>query len=93
MNKVTPFGYRYQGNICTIKLRFSAEKFLSLGIKEYGVYRQTRDLYVIFEAVLHTKSEAFAQLSSKLRKQQPESVGMKARRKKLQLKLHDDLPF
>jgi hypothetical protein len=86
MNTITPFGYRYQGNICTIKLRFSAEKFLSLGIKEYGTYRQTKDLYVIFEAVLHTKSEAFTILSNKLRKPQP-------KRKQLQLELHDDLPF
>jgi hypothetical protein len=88
MNTVTPFGYRYQGNICTIKLRFSAEKFLSLGIKEYGTFRQTRNMYVIFEAVLHTKSEAFAILSNKLRKPQP-----KPKRKKIQLEFNDYLPY
>ena len=64
----TPFGYRYQGKVCSIKLRFKKDKFLESGIEEYGEYFITQSGYVIFETELFTDSSAFRELNQLIAK-------------------------
>jgi hypothetical protein len=66
MTNQTPFGYRYQGNIWTIKLRFTQERFNELKISDWGIYRTTRSGHIIFEASVMIKSRGYNELKSKL---------------------------
>ncbi len=59
----TPFGYRYNGSMCTIKLRFSKDKFAKSGIEPYGTHFVTKSGYVVFETELFTDSNSFRELN------------------------------
>jgi hypothetical protein len=63
----TPFGYRYEGNACTVKLRFKRDKFEQAGIKELGTYQTTRSGYIIFEARFDVKSDLFKVFNAKIK--------------------------
>lgn len=63
MSEFTPFGYRYQGKVCCIKLRFKKDKFLKSGIDKYGEYFITQSGFIIFETELFTDSSAFRELN------------------------------
>lgn len=63
---LTPFGYRYDGNTCSIKLRFKAEKFKESGLDKHGAYRYTGKGYVIFEVTVNTSSDEFKQVTAKI---------------------------
>jgi hypothetical protein len=62
----TPFGYRFQGDICSIKLRFKADKFMDAGLDKFGNYRFSKNNFVIFEIAINTKSDDYKELSAKL---------------------------
>lgn len=62
----TPFGYRYSGDICNIKLRFKADKFMDAGLDKFGNYRFSKNNFVIFEIVINTKSDDYKELSARL---------------------------
>lgn len=66
MENQLPFGYNFQGDVCTIKLRFKAEKFMFYGLDKYGCYRFTKNNCVIFQITLNTKSEEYKELDAKL---------------------------
>ena len=59
----SPFGYRYSGNVCTIKLRFTRDKFFKSGIEQYGTHFVTKSGYVVFETELFTDSSTFRELN------------------------------
>jgi hypothetical protein len=59
----SPFGYRYSGSTCAIKLRFTKDKFAKSGIEPYGTHFVTKSGYVIFETELFTDSSAFRELN------------------------------
>lgn len=62
----TPFGFRYEGDTCTIKLRFKEEKFKQSELDKYGHYRYTNKGYVIFEVTLKTSSPEFRDVTAKI---------------------------
>ena len=62
----TPFGYRFQGVICSIKLRFKADKFMDAGLDKFGNYRFTKNNFVIFEITINTMSDTYKELSARL---------------------------
>jgi hypothetical protein len=66
METFTPFGYRYDDNTCSIKLRFKADKFKESGLSEHGRYRYTSKGYIIFEITVSTKSDEFKQVTAKI---------------------------
>jgi hypothetical protein len=63
MEIFTPFGYRYEGTDCIIKLRFTKEKFTKSGLDKYRHYRETYSGYIIFEIRVNTKSEEYKEIS------------------------------
>lgn len=68
MEKQTPFGYRYEGNSVSIKLRLHPNKFESMGIgSRLGKFRYTMNGYVIFETTLDTRSDEYRELTTKLK--------------------------
>lgn len=62
----TPFGYRYAGNQAYIKLRFTRDKFFSLGIEQVGKHFTSKTGHIIFEAELDTTSLEYKNLMKKL---------------------------
>lgn len=66
MNTTTPFGFRYQGNTVTIKLRFHPKKLVDVQLEKYGSTRVTGNGYVIFETALETESDDFHRLTHDL---------------------------
>ena len=67
MTQFTPFGYRYEGNTVSIKLRLHPVKFKEMNIGEHlGNYRYTKNGYVLFETTLSTKSDEYQELTTKL---------------------------
>lgn len=66
METLTPFGYRYEGDSCSIKLRFKEDKFKESGLSEHGKYRYTKNGYIIFEVTVSTKSDEYKQVSAKI---------------------------
>jgi len=68
---LSPFGYRYDGNQVSIKLRFTKEKFVSAKIEEYGKYFTTKSGHIIFEAEYLTDSPSLAELSGLLKQLKP----------------------
>ncbi len=59
----SPFGYRYSGSVCTIKLRFTRDKFFKSGIEPYGTHFVTKSGYVVFETELFTDSSTYRELN------------------------------
>lgn len=68
---LSPFGYRYNGNQVSIKLRFTKEKFVSAKIEEYGTYFTSKSGHIIFEAEYMTDSPSLAELSNILKQLKP----------------------
>jgi hypothetical protein len=68
---LSPFGYRYNGNHVSIKLRFTKEKFVSAKIEEYGKHFTTKNGHIIFEAEYLTDSPSLAELSGLLKQLKP----------------------
>jgi hypothetical protein len=66
MDQHTPFGYRFQGDICNIKLRFKEDKFMEAGLNKFGNYRYSKNNFIIFEITISTKSDDYKELTSKL---------------------------
>lgn len=62
-----PFGFRYEGETCSIKLRFTQKSFDENGLKDYGTFRPTTGGYIIFETQLNIKDDKFIQLSQRLK--------------------------
>jgi len=62
----TPFGYHYEGENCTIKLRFKAEKFMKSGLDKYRHFDYTRSGYIIFNITLKTNSPEFRDVTEKI---------------------------
>lgn len=63
----TPFGYRYQGDNCSIKLRFKENKFMEAGLNKFGSYRYSKNGFIILDITLSTKSDEYKELSAALR--------------------------
>jgi len=63
METFTPFGYRYEGTDCSIKLRFTKDKFMKSGLSKYGHYHYTYSGYIIFEITVNAKSEEYKEIS------------------------------
>jgi len=68
---LSPFGYRYEGNHVSIKLRFTKEKFVSAKIEEYGKHFTTKSGHIIFEAEYLADSPSLAELSGILKQLKP----------------------
>jgi hypothetical protein len=66
METFTPFGCRYEGDACSIKLRFKEDKFKESGLSEHGRYRYTSKGYIIFEITVSTKSDEYKQVFEKI---------------------------
>jgi hypothetical protein len=67
MEKLTPFGFHYDGNSVSIKLRIHPTKFKAMEIGDnLGNWRYTKNGYVLFETTLHTQSDEYHQLTTKL---------------------------
>jgi hypothetical protein len=70
MEKQTPFGYNYSGNSVSIKLRIHPIKFQKMEIGDrLGKWRYTKNGYILFETVLHTQSDEYKELTTKLNSQ------------------------
>jgi hypothetical protein len=68
MEKLTPFGFHYEGNSVSIKLRIHPIKFKNADIGDHlGTFRYTKNGYVLFETTLSTKSEEYLELTRKLK--------------------------
>lgn len=57
--KIKPFGVTYEGNLCSINLRFKPEIFSQVKLNKIGRFRYTKSGYIIFEACLHTKTDEY----------------------------------
>ena len=67
MTQFTPFGYRYEGNTVSIKLRLHPTKFEAMKIgNTLGNWRYTKNGYVLFETTLGTQSDEYKELTTKL---------------------------
>ena len=67
MEKLTPFGINYSGNICSIKLRFHPKKWNKAPI-QIGNYRTTQNGYVLFECSVNTRTDEYHYVMNQLNK-------------------------
>jgi len=58
MEKLTPFGRSYSGNICTMKLKFHPKNWNKAPIL-VGKHRLTRNGYVLFECQLRAGTDEY----------------------------------
>ena len=73
MNEI-PFGYNYNGNNVTIKLRIKLNNWLKAPVqKEIGQIRYTKTGYIIFSCSLNTASEEYIYVSERLKQQRDSS--------------------
>lgn len=86
----TPFGYRYQGNIWTVKLRFTKARFEELKLSEFGTYRFTKSGAVIFEAAAMMGSQLYHTLKLKLKAGHDANIARINRKHGI---ITDELPF
>lgn len=66
--KFTPFGIRYEGDTCNIKVRYSQNKWDALGLEnEYMCYRKmTTSGYIIFEISVPVNSQDYRTIINKI---------------------------
>ena len=63
----TPFGYRYENGACIIKIRLHPNKFQQAGITHLGRHTVTKSGYIIFEAQLDLKGDAFKEFNQRMK--------------------------
>lgn len=90
MYNKTPFGYRCQGNIWTVKLRFTKARFEELKLSELGIYRITQSGAVIFEASAMIGSQIYHTLKQKLKAGHDANIARINRKYSI---VSDELPF